>query len=49
VVKLRPVTDANGAFIEWCSSYEAAMENEVADFCNPVYAGLLASLKASLK
>lgn len=49
VVKFRPVTDSNGTFIEWSSSYEAAMENEVADFCNPIYAGLLASLKASLK
>ena len=48
VVKLRPVTDSNSTFIEWSSSYEAAAENEVAAFCNPIYAGLLASLKASL-
>ena len=49
VVKLFPITDSNSTFIEWSSSYESAADNDVGDFCNPLYAGLLASLKASLE
>ena len=49
IVKLFPITDSNSTFIEWSSSYESAEDDDVGDFCNPLYASLLASLKASLE
>jgi hypothetical protein len=45
-VKLTPITDTNQTFIEWTSRFESDDESTVADFCNPIYAGVLASLKS---
>ena len=44
-VKLSPITASNRTFAEWSSSFDSSNPDEVADFCNPIYAGLLASLK----
>jgi hypothetical protein len=45
-VSLFPVTDSGKTFIEWVSTYESDSDSAVGDFCNPIYAGLLASLKS---
>lgn len=45
-VHLYPVTDSNTTFVEWTSSYESDSEQEVADFCNPIYAALLDAMKS---
>ena len=44
-VRLLPITDDNTTFVEWTSEYGSSQPNEVADFCNPIYAALLAALK----
>lgn len=49
VVRLLPVTDSNNTFVEWSSSYESDSDSEVADFCNPIYFALLASLKSGFE
>jgi len=41
------VTDS-GCLVEWSSVFESQSENEVADFCNPIYMALLNSLKETL-
>jgi hypothetical protein len=48
-VKLYPVTDNNLTFIEWESSFNSEDENEVSDFCNPIYSALLGALKEKFK
>ncbi len=48
VVRLYPVTDSNGTFVEWTSSFESGDDQAVSDFCNPIYAALLGALKSSL-
>lgn len=45
-VSLSPVTDSGRTFIEWVSTYESDSDSAVGDFCNPIYAGLLESLKS---
>ena len=45
-VSLSPVTDSGKTFIEWVSTYESDSDSAVGDFCNPIYAGLLSSLKS---
>ena len=43
VVKL---SEKNGScLVEWSSSFDSANEDEVSDFCNPIYQALLAALK----
>lgn len=44
-VRVFPVTDADGAFVEWSSSWEDS-NGGVAEFCDPIYKALLNSLKA---
>ncbi len=44
-VSLRPITDTGGTFVEWVSTYETDDEAAVAEFCNPIYAAVLAELK----
>ena len=44
-VTLYPVTDSDHTFVEWTTSYGASNEDEVAEFCNPIYAALLTALK----
>jgi len=46
VVKL--TESENGTVVEWSSTYESDNENEVADFCNPIYGALLAGLNDTL-
>jgi hypothetical protein len=46
VVKLYPITLSNQTFIEWTSTYDSANPEDVADFCNPIYVGLLKSLES---
>ena len=50
VVKLTKLNISSGAgtLVEWGSSFDSADENHVADFCNPIYGALLASLKKHL-
>jgi len=38
----------NGTVVEWSSTFESDNENEVADFCNPIYGALLAGLNDTL-
>jgi hypothetical protein len=45
-VSLYPVTDSGKTFVEWISTYEGDSDSEVGDFCNPIYSGLLSSLKS---
>ena len=45
-VSLYPITDSGKTFVEWISTYESDSDSAVGDFCNPVYAGLLSSLKS---
>ena len=45
-VTLYPVTDTGKTFIEWVSTYKSVSDSAVAEFCNPIYAGLLNSLKS---
>lgn len=45
-VTLYSVTDSNETFVEWVSTFESNLDNEVTEFCNPIYAGLLKSLKS---
>ncbi len=44
-VRVVPVTDTNGTFVEWSSSWEDS-KGGVEDFCNPIYKALLDSLKS---
>ncbi len=46
VVKL--TESENGTVVEWSSTFESDNENEVADFCNPIYGALLAGLNDTL-
>ena len=38
----------NGCVAEWSSTFQSENENEVADFCNPIYMALLNSLDETL-
>ncbi len=46
VVKLTETE--GGTLVEWSSSFECVNDDEVADFCNPIYAGLLSELNETL-
>ena len=46
VVKL--TESGNGTLVEWSSTYESENDNEVADFCNPIYSALLSALNETL-
>lgn len=43
-VRLRPITDDGGTFVEWSSSWQDS-HGGVKELCDPVYKALLASLK----
>ena len=45
-VKLYAITDSNQTFIEWISTFESDSDDSIEKFCNPIYAGLLKSLKS---
>ena len=45
-VSIYPVTESGKTFVESVSTYESRNDSEVGDFCNPIYAGLLSSLKS---
>ena len=47
VVKVSPVTEGGGCFVEWSSSFDTD-DNEVHDFCQPIYVALLGDMKNSL-
>ena len=38
----------NGSVVEWSSTFHSENENEVTEFCNPIYMALLNSLKETL-
>ena len=38
----------NRCVVEWSSAFKSQNENDVADFCNPIYMALLNSLKETL-
>ncbi len=48
LVQLRPVTNSNGTFIEWSSSWEAKSD-EAVDFCRKIYVSLLKALQQTLE
>jgi hypothetical protein len=45
-VQVFPVTDANASFVLWTSKWESS-GGGVAEFCDPIYQGLLSALKKS--
>jgi len=45
-VKLTPTGDKS--LVEWSASFDSARDNEVEDFCNPIYQALLSALKETL-
>ena len=45
-VTLYPITNTGKTFVEWVSTYKSVSDSDVAEFCNPIYAGLLSSLKS---
>lgn len=46
VVKL--AESSNGTSMEWNSSFESANENDVVEFCNPIYRALMSALNETL-
>ena len=38
----------SGCFVEWTSIFQSENENEVVEFCNPIYMALLNSIKERL-
>ncbi len=46
VVKLAETS--NGTSMEWNSSFESANENDVVEFCNPIYRALMSALSETL-
>jgi hypothetical protein len=47
-VRVFPVTADNSSFVLWTSSWETSAGG-VAEFCNPIYKGLLEALKRTLE
>ncbi len=47
VVKLTELT--SGTLVEWGSSFDSGNENQVAEFCEPIYNALLNALKTTLE
>ena len=45
-VRLCPITADNSTFVEWTSQYDAADDDAVGAFCNPIYQALLKALQA---
>jgi len=45
-VKVFPVSDSNASFVIWRSDWESAKEENVAEFCDPIYHALLQDLKS---
>ena len=45
-VHLLPVTEGNRTFVEWSSAW-TGNDKPVAEFCDPIYKGLLADLRKS--
>jgi len=38
----------NGTLVEWSSTFESENENDVSEFCNPIYQALLSALGETL-
>jgi hypothetical protein len=47
-VRVLPVTDSGGTFVEWSSSWTGTA-GSVAEFCDPIYQALLGALKQSME
>jgi len=47
VVMVSPITEGEGCFVEWSSSWDTA-DDAVHDFVNPIYVALLGDMKKSL-
>ena len=45
-VQLRSTGD--NTLVEWSASFDSAKDNEVEDFCNPIYRALISALKETL-
>jgi hypothetical protein len=45
-VKVFSVTADNTSFVLWTSKWKSEKQSGVADFCNPIYHGILQDLKA---
>lgn len=48
VIRARPVTDIDGTFVEWLSSWEAEDE-KAEEFCHNIYVALLSDLKKNFE
>ena len=46
--RVKLTASGTGCLAEWSSTFQSENENEVADFCNPIYMALLNSLNATL-
>lgn len=46
-VRVFPVTADGSTFVLWTSEWESSKEGGVAEFCNPIYQGLLEELRSS--
>jgi len=46
--RVKVTASDTGCMVEWSSTFESEKENEVADFCNPIYMALLNSLNETL-
>ncbi|MCA9140101.1 MAG: SRPBCC family protein [Planctomycetales bacterium] len=44
-IRLLPITADDTTFVQWTSQFQSDDPQLVADFCNPIYAALLASLR----
>lgn len=44
-IRLLPITADDTTFVQWTSQFQSDDPQWVADFCNPIYAALLASLR----
>lgn len=46
--RVKVTASDTGCMVEWSSTFESENDNEVADFCNPIYMALLNSLNETL-
>lgn len=45
-VTVFPISENNTSFVIWSSHWKSAKEDNVADFCNPIYHAILQDLKS---
>lgn len=48
-VSVSLISENNASFVVWSSNWQSAIEDGVADFCNPIYHAILQDLKIHFK